>query len=173
MPTLNKLNDAQCRSAKPDEKARKIFDGTGLYLFVSPTGAKTWRLAYRLSGVPKTMSFGPYPQVSLSEARTKRDSVKTTLRSGLDPMSVKRPTARKSISLTAANQRFWDGRKDVSAGYVANARRAIEHHLCPRLGKWSMRDIGRDELLEQLNVMDAAGHHVYVRKNTYVDWSGL
>ncbi|MGS1117452.1 tyrosine-type recombinase/integrase [Castellaniella sp. UC4442_H9] len=164
MPTLNKLNDAQCRSAKPAEKARKVFDGGGLYLFVSPTGAKTWRLAYRYSKRPKTISFGPYPQVSLAEARAMRDAAKAALRDGLDPMTVKRPTALKSISLAAASDQYWDGRHDASAGYVANAKGAIERHLCPLLGKWPMREIGRENLLGALNVMDAAGHHVYVRK---------
>lgn len=163
MPT-NTLNDAQCRAAKPAERARKLFDGGGLHLFISPTGSKTWRLAYRFAGKPKTLSFGPYPEVSLSEARNKRDATKAALRDGLDPMVVKRPTERKSISLSDANEKYWDGRKDVSAGYVENARRGIELHLCPTLGKRPMREIGRDDLLTALNAMDAAGRHVYVRK---------
>lgn len=86
MPTLNTLNDAQCKAAEASEKARKLFDGGGLHLFISPTGAKTWRLAYRFEGKPKTMSFGPYPDVTLAEARVKRDAAKATLRDGIDPM---------------------------------------------------------------------------------------
>jgi hypothetical protein len=127
MPTLNKLNDAQCRSAKPAEKAQKIFDGGGLYLylFVSPAGAKTWRLAYRYSKKPKTISFGPYPQVSLAEARTKSDATKSAPRDGLDPMAVKRPTALRSISLAAAS---------TSIGTVATvSQRAMSQTLSARL----------------------------------------
>lgn len=164
MPTLNTLNDAQCRAAKPSEKARKLFDGGGLYLFVSPTGAKTWRLAYRFEGKPKTMSFGPYPDVTLAAARGKRDTAKATLRDGIDPMAVKRPTAQKSITLEKANETYWAGRKDISDGYRNNALRGIEMHLCPKLGKLPMRDIDRAKLLDALNTMDAAGRHVYVRK---------
>lgn len=164
MPTLNTLNDAQCRAAKPSEKARKLFDGGGLHLFVSPTGAKTWRLAYRFEGKPKTMSFGPYPDVSLAEARAKRDAAKAALRDDIDPMSVKRPTAQKNITLEKANEAYWAGRKDISDGYRGNAMRGIEMHLCPKLGKLPMRDIDRAQLLDALNAMDAAGRHVYVRK---------
>ena len=163
MPT-NSLNNAKCRSAKPTEKARKLFDGGGLHLYVSPTGAKIWRLAYRFGGKPKTLSFGPYPEVSLAEARTKRDAAKAALRDGLDPMEVKHPTARKRISLADASEQYWGGRGDVSTGYATNARRGIEMHLCPTLGKRSVREITSDDLLGALNVMDAAGHHVYVRK---------
>lgn len=160
----NTLNDAQCRAAKPSEKPRKLFDGGGLYLYVSPTGAKTWRLAYRLDGKPKTISFGAYPQVSLSEARSRRDAIKATLRDGLDPMAVKRPTKLKNISLAAATERYWGARKDVSTDYRIMAEHGIEMHLCPTLGKLPVREIGREELLAALNVMDAAGRHVYVRK---------
>ncbi|HCN72444.1 MAG TPA: integrase [Pusillimonas sp.] len=164
MPTLNNLNDAQCRAAKPSEKARKLFDGGGLHLFISPTGAKTWRLAYRFEGKPKTMSFGPYPDVALAEARAKRDTAKAALRDGIDPMAMKRPTAQKSITLERANEEYWAGRKDISDNYRSNARRGIEMHLCPKLGNLPVRDIDRAQLLEALNAMDAAGRHVYVRK---------
>ena len=51
MPT-NTLTDSQCRSAKPGGKARKMFDGGGLHLYISPAGSKTWRLAYRFDGRP-------------------------------------------------------------------------------------------------------------------------
>lgn len=162
MPTINTLNDAKCRAAKPSEKARKLFDGGGLYLFVSPTGAKTWRLAYRLDGKPKTKSFGPYPEVSLATAREKRDAIKAILRDGLDPMAGK--AVKATITLEKASDKYWGGRKDISTGYRNNAMRGIEMHLGPKLGKRDIGSITREDLLAALNVMDAAGHHVYVRK---------
>ena len=81
MPT-NSLSDAACKRATPGEKPQKLFDGGGLHLFVSPAGAKTWRVAYRLMGKPQTISLGPYPEVSLAVARGKRDELKATLRDG-------------------------------------------------------------------------------------------
>src|SRR5690606_12703380 len=99
----NKLKDSQCRSAKPGEKARKLFDGGGLHLFISPTGAKTWRLAYRFEGKPKTMSFGPYPEVGLAEARERRDDAKAKLRDGINPVVHRRPSHQKNMTLRDAN----------------------------------------------------------------------
>jgi hypothetical protein len=51
-----------------------------MYLFISPTGARVWRLAYRFGGVQKTMSFGAYPEVSLASARAARDAAREKLR---------------------------------------------------------------------------------------------
>ena len=75
MPTQT-LTDARCRAAKPSAKLIKLFDGGGLHLAVLPSGVKVWRIAYRLNGKPKTISLGPYPDVSLAQARTKLADVR-------------------------------------------------------------------------------------------------
>lgn len=163
MPT-NNLTDAKCRSAKPTDKPYKLFDGGGLHLFVSPTGAKTWRLAYRSAdGKPKTKSFGPFPQVSLAEAREKRDEAKAALRDGNDPMAGRR-AIRAGKTLAEASAEYWAGRGDLSESYRDNAIRGIEMHLLPGLGAKNIAVIDRDDLMNELRRMDAAGLHVYVRK---------
>lgn len=63
------LSDSACRNAKPKDKPYKMGDSNGLYLFISPTGSKLWRMKYRFHGKERTLSFGPYPEVSLAEAR--------------------------------------------------------------------------------------------------------
>ncbi|MDR2614347.1 MAG: integrase arm-type DNA-binding domain-containing protein, partial [Candidatus Accumulibacter sp.] len=161
MPT-NKLRDAQCRGAKAMERPYKLFDGGGLHLFVSPTGAKTWRVAYRLLGKPKTMSFGPYPDVSLAEAREKLAGVKAVLRQGGDPMR-KKP-GKRGVTFRDAVGAYWEGRKDVTDGYRADALRGLEMYLFPALGGTPIGTIGRDDLMAALQRLDAAGRHVYVRK---------
>lgn len=162
MPT-NTLTDARCRAIKPAEKPVKHFDGGGLFLLVTPQGAKMWRLAYRLDGKPKTMSFGPYPEISLAQARQKRDAAKAMLRDGMDPMAPRR-AARDSVTLADASAQYWGGRKDLSVSYVANATRAIEQHIGPILGTRAIGSITREDLLAALMVMDASGLHEYVRK---------
>ena len=64
-----KLNDQQIKKAKPKEKPYKLADGKGLYLLITPTGGKLWRLKYRVDGKEKTLSIGAYPAITLSEAR--------------------------------------------------------------------------------------------------------
>ena len=163
MPTTNKLTDAKCRGIKPGDKAQKVFDGEGLHLFVSPKGAKVWRLAYRVNGKPQTLVIGPYPAVGLAEARQKRDEAKSVLRAGQDP-NASRKAARNALTLDEAHAAYWGGRKDLSASYLENERRAYEMHVQPSIGGRVMRDLTRADVLETLNTLDARGKHDYVRK---------
>lgn len=159
----NTLTDAKVRAIRPAITAQKVFDGGGLHLFVSPAGAKVWRLAYRIDGKAKTISLGPYPEVTLSQARQQRDSIKAQLRAGVDPMQARK--ARKvGMTLDDAHAAYWAGRKDVSPSYLANERRAYEMHVQPHLGARPIREINRADVLAALNVLDARGRHDYVRK---------
>jgi len=160
LPT-NTLTDLQCRRAAPqDGRARKLFDGHGLYLYVAPTGAKAWRVAYRTAGKPQTATLGPYPLLSLAEARSRRDDIRRKLLDGLDVKA--RP--RKSIPFTDACAQYWAGRRDVSDGYRANATRGLAMHLEPDLGPVPIATITRELVLAPLARLDAAGKHVYARR---------
>lgn len=163
MPTTNKLTDAKCKAIKPGEKLTKHFDGGGLHLACTPLGAKVWRVAYRLAGKPKTISLGPYPAVTLAQAREKRDELQATLRDGRDPMAP-RKAQRGALTFREACATYWQGRGDVSTSYRSNATRALEMHLHPTLGDKPIAGIGRAELLAALDRMDAAGLQEYVRK---------
>lgn len=162
MPT-NTLTDRQCKAEAAGDKPKKLFDGGGLHLFISSTGSKTWRLAYRIDGRPQTMSFGAYPAVSLAKARERRDEVKAILAEGGDPMAPRR-VQRAGMTLAEATEEYWNGRRDLSESYRTNATRAIEMHLGPLLGKRNIGSIERQDLMDALQVMDAAGLAVYVRK---------
>ena len=158
--SLNTLNDGKCRSAKPSEKPYKLFDGGSLFLYVTPSGGKIWRCAYRVDGKQQTKSFGNYPLVSLADARKKRDELKLKLLDGVDPRVKKQdvPTFKVACDI------YWTGRNDLSADYLNNAKRALEMHLFQKLGEVQIKDINREMLLSALKVMDARGLHVYVRK---------
>ncbi|UUM20958.1 integrase arm-type DNA-binding domain-containing protein [Mycoavidus sp. SF9855] len=161
MPT-NSLSDARCKAAKPTDKPFKLFDGGGLFLWVSPKGAKIWRTAYRIVGKQQTISFGPYPDVTLAEARAKRDELKAKLREGEDP-SGKTEDAKPKLFKDVVSA-YWEGREDVTPSYRSNALRGIEMHLYPTLKKEPINNITLDDLLNALRIMDAKGLHVYVRK---------
>ena len=161
MPT-NKLTDAACKGAKPTGTAKKLFDGGGLFLYISPVGGKLWRMAYRLNGKPKTLTFGPYPAVTLGEARAKRDLAKSQLRDGVDPNADKRK--RPTLTFEQAATEYIKSRLDLSESYLCNLRRGLEMHIYPTLGQMEITQISREALLDVLRRMDAAGRHVYVRK---------
>ena len=67
------LNDIKIKNAKPEDKAKKLFDAAGLYLEIAPAGGKWWRLKYRFEGKEKRLSLGVYPQVGLKDTRDRRE----------------------------------------------------------------------------------------------------
>ncbi|HPB99703.1 MAG TPA: Arm DNA-binding domain-containing protein, partial [Polyangiaceae bacterium] len=77
------LTDVTIRNAKPGEKTVKLFDERGLYLEISSTGGKWWRFKYRFDGKEKRLSLGVYPDVSLKDARDRRDAARKLLADGI------------------------------------------------------------------------------------------
>lgn len=134
------LTDPQARKAEPRDRAYNLYDSGGLYLTVSPTGAKWWRLKYRHAGREKRIGLGAYPKVTLAAARIERDRARIKLRQGDDPGLVKRvENARKKVA--AANTfeaiaREWLEVK--KSGWVLSQqlkeRRRLELHAFPWIG---------------------------------------
>lgn len=75
----------QISNAKPKDKDYKLADGGGLYLLVTPAGGKLWRLKYRLEGQEKKLALGAFPEVSLADARQRRDNARSLIAEGIDP----------------------------------------------------------------------------------------
>jgi hypothetical protein len=79
------LTDMACRNAKPKDRPYKLFDTGGLFLFVTISGSRIWRMKFKFGGKDKLVVFGPYPTVGLTAAREKRDAVHEQLVAGVDP----------------------------------------------------------------------------------------
>jgi hypothetical protein len=84
------LTDTAIKKLKAADKPLKVSDERGLYLLVKPQGAKLWRWKYRHLGKEKLMALGGYPDVSLAQARDKRDEARKLLAAGTDPMGQRR-----------------------------------------------------------------------------------
>jgi len=84
------LTDVKVRSVKPTDKAFKLTDGEGMHLMMHPNGSKCWRLQYRFDGKQKTLAQGVYPEISLSEARQRRDEAKRKIANGIEPSEQKK-----------------------------------------------------------------------------------
>lgn len=79
------LSEVAVRQAKPKDKDYKLSDSEGLYLYVTKTGKRSWRLKYRFAGKERRLVFGAYPEVSLKEAREKKVEARKLLGEGRDP----------------------------------------------------------------------------------------
>src|SRR5271155_5681439 len=86
------LTNTSIRNAKPRKKPVKLCDERGLYLEVSPSGGKWWRLKYRFDGKEKRLSLGVYPDVGLKDARDRRDASRKLLADGIDPSENRKAT---------------------------------------------------------------------------------
>ena len=95
------LTDLAVRSAKAPTKPQKLFDSGGLFLIVTPAGGKWWRFKYRFGGKEKLVSLGTYPEVSLRQARNRRDKAKGLLSNHIDPSQARKDN--KEASQAAGN----------------------------------------------------------------------
>jgi integrase len=151
MPT-DRLTDAKCRAAKPASRPYKLADGGGMALWVSPMGARVWRLYFRVDGKPQTKSLGHYPDVTLAAARQLREDAKRRLRSG---EVLTKPRA-STMTVEQACRDYWAGRADTTVGYRADALRMLELHVWPAIGARPVATLTRQDVLQPLLVLDAS-----------------
>jgi len=98
MPPLLALSDKSVAAAKPAAKTYRLFDGGGLYVEVSPSGGKYWRLKYRIRSKERRAALGVYPEISLKAARDLAIDVKRQLSNGVDPGEQKRVARALGVS---------------------------------------------------------------------------
>ena len=155
------LTDAQIRKAKGQEKPYKMADGGGLHLYVSPAGGKLWRFRYEFSGKEKLLSIGPYPDISLLEARAKRDDAKRLLRDGKDPgiaKKLKKLSGEKHAEQTFETiAREWFGlQKGHWVGrHADDVIDSLEKEVFPHIGDSPIREIGVPEVMGLLRLIEA------------------
>ncbi len=89
------LTDATIRVLKPKVKPYKVSDFEGLFMTVKPTGSRLWHFKYRIDGKEKLLSIGVYPEITLAQARGKKDEARALLASGKDPGDAKKDQQRQ------------------------------------------------------------------------------
>ncbi|MCP5279915.1 MAG: tyrosine-type recombinase/integrase [Thiobacillus sp.] len=158
------LKDVECRNATSQgRKLRKLHDGDGLYLWVYDDGRKYWRLRYWLGGKEKSLSLGVYPDISLKEARIRRNAERERLDADLDP-SAERRAAKLKRQLSIANSfeavaREWYD-KQVHTWVPTHARdvlRRLEGNIFPSIGRRPIAEIDAPELLATVRKIEDRG----------------
>lgn len=157
------LTDAACKNAKPKEKPYKLADSGGLHLLVKPNSGRYWRMKYRFDGKEKLLSFGVYPEVSLSEARSKRDKAKAHLEESQDPAQVKRIEALQRTESNAntfeAVARAWhSNRRETWQDRTAdNILHRLEKDIFPLIGSLPIATVKAPVILDVLRQIEKRG----------------
>lgn len=158
-----KLTNIQCKSAAPKSKQYKLTDGNGLFLLIMPNGGKYWRMNYRFDGSSKTLSFGVYPEVSLIDAREKRDHARKQIADGIDPSRLKRQekiirSVKAGNSFEAITREYYDSKEGVlTRSYIDRTISSFENHVFPYIGSDPIKDITSPELLNILRIIQDKG----------------
>src|SRR3954470_51713 len=153
------LTDTAVRNAKPREKPYKLTDGGGLYVIVNPNGSRWWRFRYRVQGREKLISLGVYPEISLREARERRDDAKKLHKSGVDPSARRQIEQRVTAETFEAIAREWFAKFSVNwaPSHSEKVIRRIELDLFPWIGARPIREITAPELLTCLRRIEERG----------------
>jgi len=157
------LNARQIDTAKPKEKIYKLADGGGLYLQVNVNGSKYWRMKYRFAGKEKKLSFGTYPDVSLADARAKREEARKILAADNDPGEVKKAeqlAKKNSIENTfeaIATEWYTAKMPNWSENYTSYVIRAFKNNVFPYIGSRPIDGIKPLELLSVLQRIEKRG----------------
>lgn len=153
--TIAPLTVAAIRSAKLAQKSLR--DGGGLYLLLQESGRHLWRFDYRFQGTRKTLSMGVYPDVSLADARERREEARRLVANRIDPSiqrkAVKAATLEKAGNSLEVVAREWF-QKQKATWAKSHADKIIlrlENDIFPWLGKRPIADVTAKELLATLN----------------------
>ena len=161
------LTDVAIRNARPGPKPIKLADSGGLHLLVTPAGGKHWRLKYRVDGKEKQLAIGPYPEISLSEARKRRDAARALLARGMDPSREKqrdkvRARAEAENTFKAIADEYCSKRKrDGEKGWTPATAKRSEYLLSllyPSIGGIAVAEIEPADLLASIRKIEGKGN---------------
>ena len=157
------LTATSIKNARTVDKPLKLFDGGGLYLLVNPNGARWWRFKYRYLGKEKLLSFGTYPDISLKDARDRRDEARKQLAADIDP-GEHRKAMKSTLAVRSENSfeivaREWFAKYSPiwAAGHSDKISRRLERDIFPWLGGRPIAELTAPELLAALRRIESRG----------------
>lgn len=161
------LTDILIKKTKPAEKGIKKYDGNGLYLYITPKGAKSFRVKYTHNGKENVFTIGRYPQITLNAARIEAAKIKENLRTGVVP-GVKREFS-DSVTFKELVER-WKARKfpDLRPATRRSIDLRINAHLLPDFSDIPVTEIRRRDLLRFLEKINAEKRETSLKLFNYL-----
>jgi len=156
---IKPLAAIEVEKAKPKENDYKLSDGMGLHLLVTPSGGKLWRYQYRFAEKQKSLAFGSYPEITLSDARQRRDDARKLLANGIDPAELKKSRKEQELAQATINAntfevvaRRWHQHKlpEWSKNHADRLLRRLELDVFPSIGNRPIVEMERPELVNEL-----------------------
>lgn len=160
---MSKLTEVAIKKAKPEAKPYKMADGGGMYLLVQANGAKYWRLKFRFQGVEKLLSLGVYPDVTLSQARDRREDARKMLANDTDPGAVKQAQKASKVELTEnsfeviAREWFVRHAPNWKENHSSKIIARLEKDVFPWIGNRPIAEIAAPALLAAIRKIEARG----------------
>lgn len=160
--TTTPLTDTKIKTAKAKDKDYKLFDGGGLFLFVTKRNTKLWRLKYNFNGKEKSISLGAYPSITLNQARTLREKHKSDIASGINPTEHKRQKKEliKQEEIKNLNtfqflalQRLEQVENEISESHYKRMCRGFKNDVFPFIGNKPIDDVLAEDIINILQVM--------------------
>lgn len=155
------LTNVEIKSAQPRDKEYVMSDGAGLVVLVKPGGAKLWRYRYSLNGKKQKLSLGPYPEITLAQARVRAADARAKVAQGISPVTERREKreASKVINSFEGVCLEWQNTRKAtwSEVYADDTKRLFERNVFPVLGKRPIGEIEPLELLELLRKIEDRG----------------
>lgn len=157
------LTDTKVRTAKKQEKPYRLTDGNSLFLHVAPSGNKTWRIRYVFKGKESQVVIGSYPDMSLAEARIRRDEIKKNLKLGINPILEKRIALLSETHSSQNNfqtvARNWHKIRSTlwSPRHAKDVWNSLERDIFPILGSKPINAITAANVLIALKMIEKRG----------------
>jgi len=164
------LTDLKIRRSKPAEKAYKVADSGGLYIEVRPTGSKLWRYRYRIAGKENVFAIGEYPDLSLADARAKRDEAKALVKQGFHPSHVRQAEKLENIAdggntfKVIAQEYIEQKSRTWSEDYAGQFERAMKLNVYPRIGRLPIRQVTAAHILEIMRTIEKRGAPTFANR---------
>jgi len=151
------LTDAKIKATKATGKLAKLYDSHGLYLLIKPSGARGWRFKYRWHGREKGISLGPYPTVSLKDARKKRDAARTQLENGIDPSRARQDEKRSAATTFKAVGEEYLELREHDTSFATQAKAAWLLDALKPLHNFDVAEIEPADILPALRAIEKEG----------------